>query len=103
MHEASVNLDEVNLVEPQRVEERREGGGGVRPDPQAHGQDARTGEPVARPVDGEHPASNEAWWAAKLARNIERDRETSERLEAAGATGDCRTDPPHPDDAERDA
>ena len=30
------------------------------------------------------PAANEAWWAAKLARNVERDLDTDRRLTAAG-------------------
>jgi len=32
------------------------------------------------------PASNGPWWAAKLARNVERDRDTDQRLGAAGWT-----------------
>ena len=38
------------------------------------------------PVHGTMPRSNAAWWAAKLARNAERDRETDERLRAASWT-----------------
>lgn len=30
------------------------------------------------------PRSNQAWWAAKLARNVERDRDTDQRLAEAG-------------------
>lgn len=36
------------------------------------------------PEHATHPVSNEVWWAAKLTRNMERDRETNTRLEAAG-------------------
>ena len=32
------------------------------------------------------PATNKAWWAAKLARNIERDRETCDHLNSLGWT-----------------
>lgn len=32
------------------------------------------------------PAANGAWWAAKLARNVERDRETDAHLRALGWT-----------------
>lgn len=32
------------------------------------------------------PANNAAWWAAKLARNVERDRETDAHLTALGWT-----------------
>jgi DNA mismatch endonuclease (patch repair protein) len=32
------------------------------------------------------PANNGAWWAAKLARNVERDQETSARLTSLGWT-----------------
>lgn len=35
---------------------------------------------------GQMPTSNGAWWAAKLARNSERDRETAGRLQADGWT-----------------
>lgn len=38
------------------------------------------------PIHATSPVNNGAWWAAKLARNIERDRETNEHLEAAGWT-----------------
>lgn len=36
------------------------------------------------PIHGTRPANNAAWWAEKLARNIERDRETDAALVAAG-------------------
>lgn len=36
------------------------------------------------PEHGTAPKSNSAWWAAKLARNILRDRETDEFLEETG-------------------
>lgn len=36
------------------------------------------------PIHGTKPANNEAWWAQKLRRNVERDRETDAHLEAAG-------------------
>ena len=32
------------------------------------------------------PANNAAWWSAKLARNVERDRETDEHLSSLGWT-----------------
>lgn len=38
------------------------------------------------PQHATHPANNGAWWAAKLARNIERDRETDAHLEGLGWT-----------------
>lgn len=38
----------------------------------------------ACPVHGTNPRTNSAYWAPKLARNVERDRETNERLKAAG-------------------
>jgi DNA mismatch endonuclease (patch repair protein) len=31
-----------------------------------------------------HPASNSAWWSSKLAKNVERDRDTERRLREAG-------------------
>lgn len=36
------------------------------------------------PDHATHPASNAAWWSAKLARNIERDRETDDHLRNNG-------------------
>lgn len=36
------------------------------------------------PDHGTLPASNRDWWRAKLRRNVERDRETDQRLTAAG-------------------
>lgn len=36
------------------------------------------------PVHGTMPKVNSKWWAAKLARNAERDRDTDVRLRAAG-------------------
>ncbi|HVF74113.1 MAG TPA: DNA mismatch endonuclease Vsr [Acidimicrobiales bacterium] len=36
------------------------------------------------PEHATSPKANGAWWAAKLARNVERDRETDQRLAAAG-------------------
>ena len=36
------------------------------------------------PEHGTAPSSNEAWWAAKLAKNVERDADTDRRLAAAG-------------------
>jgi len=38
------------------------------------------------PEHATHPATNAQWWAAKLTRNVERDRETDEHLRAAGWT-----------------
>ena len=38
------------------------------------------------PVHATKPKSNSDWWAEKLARNVSRDRNTDERLEAAGWT-----------------
>lgn len=38
----------------------------------------------ACPEHATSPKANGAWWAAKLARNVERDRDTDERLAAAG-------------------
>jgi DNA mismatch endonuclease, patch repair protein len=36
------------------------------------------------PEHGTMPSSNEAWWAAKLSRNVTRDADTDSRLAAAG-------------------
>lgn len=36
------------------------------------------------PDHGTSPKANRAWWAAKLARNVERDRDTDLRLAEAG-------------------
>lgn len=36
------------------------------------------------PTHGTSPKANARWWAEKLAANIERDRDTRNRLEAAG-------------------
>jgi len=36
------------------------------------------------PEHGNHPRTNQQWWAAKLDRNRQRDRNTDERLQAAG-------------------
>jgi DNA mismatch endonuclease, patch repair protein len=36
------------------------------------------------PIHKTSPKANASWWAAKLARNVERDRETDERLTQAG-------------------
>lgn len=36
------------------------------------------------PIHGTKPANNEAWWAQKLRRNVERDRETNAHLQAEG-------------------
>lgn len=36
------------------------------------------------PDHATRPAANKAWWAAKLERNVARDRETNAALEAAG-------------------
>ena len=38
------------------------------------------------PEHGSLPAARREWWAAKLARTVERDRETNEALESAGWT-----------------
>ena len=38
------------------------------------------------PDHGSRPKTNAAWWAAKLDGNVARDRETDERLRAAGWT-----------------
>jgi len=38
----------------------------------------------ACPEHGTAPAANADWWAAKLARNVERDAETNRRLIKAG-------------------
>lgn len=38
------------------------------------------------PDRGSHPASRQEWWAAKLDRTVQRDRETNEALRAAGWT-----------------
>ena len=38
------------------------------------------------PVHGRPPISNPAYWGPKLARNVERDRRDTERLEAEGWT-----------------
>ena len=38
------------------------------------------------PEHGTKPATNREWWAAKLARNIERDRETDAHLRSLGWT-----------------
>lgn len=38
------------------------------------------------PDHGTQPATNAGWWAAKLDRNVERDRESDELLEQAGWT-----------------
>ncbi len=40
----------------------------------------------ACPVHGSAPKSNATWWAEKLRRNVERDRDTDARLTAAGWT-----------------
>ena len=40
----------------------------------------------ACPEHGTSPAQNGAWWAEKLRRNVERDRETDMHLEALGWT-----------------
>ncbi len=40
----------------------------------------------ACPVHGSAPKSNAIWWAEKLRRNVERDRDTDARLIAAGWT-----------------
>ena len=40
----------------------------------------------ACPLHGTRPKSNAAWWADKLDRNAERDRDTERRLEDAGWT-----------------
>lgn len=36
------------------------------------------------PAHGRVPKNNHAWWAEKLRRNVERDREVDEQLQAAG-------------------
>ena len=36
------------------------------------------------PEHATEPKANQAWWVAKLAANVERDRDTDERLDAAG-------------------
>jgi DNA mismatch endonuclease (patch repair protein) len=36
------------------------------------------------PEHGTWPKSNAAWWRAKLQANVERDRDTAQRLAAAG-------------------
>jgi DNA mismatch endonuclease (patch repair protein) len=38
------------------------------------------------PDHGTWPKQNDAWWAAKLLRNVERDRETDAHMQAAGWT-----------------
>jgi DNA mismatch endonuclease (patch repair protein) len=38
------------------------------------------------PEHATYPRANGHWWAAKLARNVERDRETDRRLAAEGWT-----------------
>lgn len=38
------------------------------------------------PVHATHPKNNADWWAQKLAANVARDRDTDERLTAAGWT-----------------
>jgi DNA mismatch endonuclease (patch repair protein) len=38
------------------------------------------------PVHGTSPRNNGAWWAEKLTKNVERDRDTDERLMQAGWT-----------------
>lgn len=38
----------------------------------------------ACPIHGTTPVSNGAWWAEKLRRNVERDRETDDHLEGLG-------------------
>jgi DNA mismatch endonuclease (patch repair protein) len=38
------------------------------------------------PEHGTWPKRNDAWWAAKLRENVERDRETDAHLQAAGWT-----------------
>lgn len=38
------------------------------------------------PLHGSRPATNAAWWADKLDRNVRRDRETDEHLRSAGWT-----------------
>lgn len=38
------------------------------------------------PIHGTRPTNNEEWWAQKLLRNVERDRETDAALEASGWT-----------------
>lgn len=38
------------------------------------------------PEHGTAPTANDAWWAAKLAKNVERDVDTDSRLAAAGWT-----------------
>lgn len=38
------------------------------------------------PKHGTRPTANREWWAAKLARNVERDEETNRLLAAAGWT-----------------
>jgi DNA mismatch endonuclease, patch repair protein len=40
----------------------------------------------ACPIHGTKPRANAAWWAEKLARNVERDRDTDRRLERLGWT-----------------
>lgn len=40
----------------------------------------------ACPLHGSAPKANAAWWQEKLRTNVERDRDTSERLEALGWT-----------------
>ena len=40
----------------------------------------------ACPTHGTHPINNGAWWAEKLRRNVERDRETDDHLERLGWT-----------------
>jgi DNA mismatch endonuclease (patch repair protein) len=38
------------------------------------------------PQHATQPASNAPWWSAKLARNVERDRETDDHLRESGWT-----------------
>lgn len=38
------------------------------------------------PEHATHPVANAAWWSEKLARNVERDRQTDEHLRGAGWT-----------------
>lgn len=40
----------------------------------------------ACPIHGTAPSANARWWREKLARNVARDRDTDERLVAAGWT-----------------
>jgi DNA mismatch endonuclease (patch repair protein) len=40
----------------------------------------------ACPIHGTKPKANAAWWAEKLTRNVERDKDTVRKLEQAGWT-----------------